>query len=284
MCKEEEIKWKCKRSPHNENELKMSQMILNKAPIDMIDYPSYLNLTEENYYRVKDQQKQGVCAGMAASILRESFLKDKSKELSPAFLYWQSRKSEGDTSQDNGVYLETVLQVLKDYGVCEEKYMRFNPDIYDKEPSKKAYSDAKAYKIDKYISIDNGISGIKSYLFNKRKPVIFGMEIYENFIKETKKTGIVPIPKRDEKPIDGHSALIVGYKDNTFKDNLIAIFNHKRSKYGYFIILNSYGKEFGGHNGICYVPYDLLLQNKAYDFYVITTKDNKNYESEVIQK
>ena len=282
MCSEDnKIKRKigsCHRSIHDENELRMSQMLLNKAPIDLIDYPNYFNLMKEYPLNVKNQFNQGCCAGMALSVLRESFLKDKEKELSPAFLYWQSRVYEGeDVNQDTGICLKSGLETLKRYGICEEEYMKFDSNIWNQPPSEEAYSNAKIYKIDTYINLDNGISGIKSYLYSKKKPVIFGMEIYDGFIKGTGKDGIVPVPNQDEKPLDGHSALIIGYKDNTFKDNLISLFNKKRSKYGYFIVLNSYGKDFG-KQGLYFLPYEYLLFNKAYDFYVITTKNNLNYQ------
>lgn len=289
MCNEDENIKKifrgCHRSIHDENELRMSQMLLNKAPIDLIDYPNYLNLMEEYPLQVKNQGEQGSCACQALSVLRSSFLKDKEKELSPAFLYWQSRVYEGeDTNQDTGICLKSGLETLKKYGICEEQYMPYSEYIYNQPPSEEAYSNAKIYKIDTYINLDNGISGIKSYLYSKKKPVIFGMEIYDGFIKGTGKDGIVPIPNQNEKPLDGHSALIIGYKDNTFKDNLASLFNKKRSKYGYFIVLNSYGEDWNENGGLFYLPYEYLLFNKAYDFYVITTKDNYDYKSEVIQE
>ena len=286
MCKEENVKRKygCRRSPHNtnDNEIKMSQLLLNKAPVDLMNYPNYLNLTERYSFRQKSQGIQGCCVGMSISVLAESFLKDKNKELSPAFLYWVARSYDKDTEIDSGACIENGMRTLKEFGICEENLFPYN---YNVEPSKDAYNNAKAYRINTYINIDNGISGIKSYLYTKQKPVVFGMEVYEGFTKDIEKDGIVSIPNKNDSPIGGHSALIVGYKDNTFKDDLISVFNRKKSRYGYFIVFNWYGENYNKKTGnLFYLPYEYILFNKAYDFYVITTKGNKNYQDEVIQR
>ena len=180
MDKEEDVKRKygCKRSPHNDDELKMSQLLLDKAPADLLDYPTYLNLENEYSFRMKNQENQGSCVAMSTSVLAESFLKDKSKELSPAFLYWQARIYDNDEQEDTGACIKNAMKALKEYGICEESYMPYDAHIWDKEPSKEAYSNAQAYRVNQYINIDNGISGIKSYLYTKKKPVVFGMEVY----------------------------------------------------------------------------------------------------------
>lgn len=280
-------KYGCKRSPHNisNNGIRMSQLLLDKAPADLLDYPNYLNLTEKYFFHEKSQGLQGCCVGMSISVLAESFLKDKNKELSPAFLYWVARSYDEDTNEDSGACIENGMKTLKEFGICEEGFFPYDENIYDVEPSKEAYNNAKAYRINTYINIDNGISGIKSYLYTKQKPVVFGMEVYEGFARDIEKDGLVSIPNKNDSPIGGHSALIVGYKDNTFKDNLISVFNHKKSKYGYFIVLNSYGKDYSKRRGsLFYLPYEYIMFNKAYDFYVITTGDNPNYKDEIIDR
>lgn len=267
----------CYRSIHSPDELRMSDMILNKSPADL---PKEFNLIDK-CPEPRDQGQQNSCGGFAGALLRQMYLENTNICLSPAFLYWQSRSYNRQINEDCGTCIRDILQTLKEFGISEEKNMPYNETDYSTPPSKQAYENAKMYKINNYINVDNGISGIKSYLYTKKKPVIFGMEIYDSFIEETGKTGIAPIPREGEVPISGHSCLIIGYRNNIFKDNLISVFNHKRSKYGYFIVLNSYGKDWGKH-GMFLLPYEYVLFQKAYDFYVIS--GNQSYESEVIQK
>ena len=223
----------CHRSPYDPNEKKLSNYLLNKAVIDL---PNKFDLLDKYPKEIRDQGLQGSCGGFAGAIMRQMHTDNINEQLSPAFLYWQARKIHNNELEDTGVYLQDIIKVLQNFGVPKEIYMPYDEKIWDKQPSKEAYENAKKYKINTYFNVDNGISGIKSYLYTKKKPVLFGMEIYEDFMEDIKKTGIAPIPKQDEKPIDGHSALIIGYKNNTLKDNIIASFNHRRSRYGYFIV------------------------------------------------
>lgn len=285
MCKKEDNNTKrkyggCHRSPHDGNEKKLSDYLLNRATIDL---PNEFDLLDKYPKEIREQGSQGSCGGFAGAILRQMHTNNINEQLSPAFLYWEARKIRNNETEDSGVYLQDIVQVLQDLGVPKESYMPYDENTWTVPPSIEAYKQAKKYKIDTYFNVDNGIAGIKSYLYSKKKPVLFGMEIYENFVDETKRTGFVPIPKRNEKPIDGHSALIIGYKNNTFKENLVSTFNHKRSKYGYFIVAHSYGKQWSKKTGnLFYLPYEFVLMQKAYDFYVITT--SKNYEEEIIDK
>lgn len=271
--------WQVKRSPYDSKERCITDYLLNRASADL---PHSFNLLDKCPKEIRDQKTQGICGAFATATLREMHLKDANIQLSPAFLYWQARAYHNQTDEDCGVYLRDMVRVLQEFGIPEEKYMIYNSENYSVPPSKEAYNNARMYKINHYCRMDNGVSGIKSYLYTKKKPVLFGMEVYKGFIKETGKKGIAPVPSEEEKPIDGHAALLVGYKDNTLKDDLISVFNHKRSKYGYFIVLNSYGKHWG-KRGFFLLPYEILLMNKAYDFYVITT-NNQDYENEVILK
>lgn len=269
----------CYRSPIDENELRISDMILNKSPADL---PKEFNLIDK-CPEPRDQGRQNSCGGFAGALLRQMHLDDINTQLSPAFLYWQSRSYNNQANEDCGTCIRDILRTLKEFGISEEKYMPYDEKDYSTPPSKQAYENAKMYKINNYINIDNGISGIKSYLYTKKKPVIFGMEVYDSFIEETGKTGIAPIPKEGDRAISGHSSVIIGWRNNTFKDNLISVFNHKRSKYGYFVVLNSYGQNWGGNKGVFYLPYEYIYQNNAYDFYIISVKGSQEYKSEIIK-
>lgn len=85
-------------------------------------------------------------------------------------------------------------------------------------------------------------------------PFVFGFAVYESFeSKEVKKTGIMPMPKLDERMVGGHAVCAVGY-DDTKK---------------YFIIRNSWGDTWGD-KGYFYMPYAYIINNSlAADFWTI---------------
>ena len=67
-------------------------------------------------------------------------------------------------------------------------------------------------------------------------PVVFGFTVYESFdSEETAKTGIMPMPKKGEKELDGHAVVLVGYDDIMEANGLK----------GYFEVRNSFGVEWG---------------------------------------
>ena len=71
---------------------------------------------------------------------------------------------------------------------------------------------------------------IKAVLSNGQL-IAFGFTVYQSFeSQQVASTGIVPMPKRGENVLGGHETLICGYL---------------KAHEGYFLVLNSWGKEWG---------------------------------------
>lgn len=252
-------------SNHDDGELKLSNMLLNRA----MKLPKKFDL-KEKAPKIRDQKNQGACASFSLCYAREMLLNNSDELLSPAFLYYQSRNDyNGDINNDFGITIKSGLETLVNWGVCEESYMPYNDKIHNVAPSEKAIDNAKKYKVNTYINIDNGIKGIKNWLVMKEEPVVFGMTVFNEF-NYVSKSGILSVPKKNAEPIGNHAAIILGYIDNSKKDNIRALLNKKYSKYGYFICANSFGSSQWGNEGFFLLPYEYILQQLTYDFYVIT--------------
>ena len=91
-------------------------------------------------------------------------------------------------------------------------------------------------------------------------PFVFGFAVYESFESDAvKKTGIVNLPKKDERQIGGHAVCAVGYDDTSSR----------------FLIRNSWGADWG-MGGYFTMPYAYLDdRNLADDFWTIRMFENE---------
>jgi len=85
-------------------------------------------------------------------------------------------------------------------------------------------------------------------------PFVFGFTVYESFESPAvAKTGVLDMPKPQEKTLGGHAVMAVGYDDKA-----------KR-----FLVRNSWGSDWG-LKGYFTIPYDYLdSRNLADDFWTI---------------
>jgi C1A family cysteine protease len=86
-------------------------------------------------------------------------------------------------------------------------------------------------------------------------PVIIGISVYESFESAAAaKTGLIPMPAKDEQMLGGHCMMAFSYDDETQT----------------FGIRNSWGEGWGDH-GNCRIPYAYLGNpNLASDFWTVT--------------
>jgi C1A family cysteine protease len=198
---------------------------------------------------VEDQLSLGSCSSAALTSAYELAVKlknpDEYVELSDLFIYYNAREKEGTIYKDEGIYIRTGLEVMKEYGVCEESLWPYDLEKWDDKPPYEAYENAKKRKIIDYkrlISIY-----YMTEVLNDNKPVVFGMEIYDNFMRLNESNNTVSLPSRKEKNLGGHAMCMVGYD----LDNKL------------FLSKNSFGTDWG-MKGYCWIPFDYIKQ-EGYD-------------------
>lgn len=205
---------------------------------------------------IYNQLELGSCTANS-SVAYTVFLNSNKVELSRLFEYFKAREIEGTVDEDSGATNRDSVKAIKKNGVCEEKFMPYNVDKFTVAPTDAAIANAKSYTISSY-SLLNSLTGIKQTLAVS-KPIIIGMDVFESFEGSSiANTGIMPIPKKTEEYLGGHSVLVVGYIDGK---------NPTKSLTGCLIIRNSWGIEWGD-KGYFYMPYEYLKEH-TFDYWVM---------------
>lgn len=222
-----------------------------KPKILKVSLPEKVDL-RPNCPPVLDQNMLGSCTSQCtANLLHFCELKDSNpRTISPSrlFIYYNTRKIEGTTSEDSGAYLRDCMKAVHKYGVCNEILWPYIIKKFTIKPPKKAYNDAIKHKITKYMRINQTSNDLRYRLY-EGYPVVFGFMVYESFESdETASTGIVNLPNKDESPLGGHAVLLVGYDDSK----------------KLYIVQNSWGTGWGD-KGYFYMPYDYIHNNELSD-------------------
>lgn len=188
---------------------------------------------------VRDQGEEGTCVGFAAACgmkeYQEQLDYEKFIELSPRFLYNECKKIDGMPDAE-GTTIRTAMKVLKQKGVCREKFWPYIPEQKDRA-RKGAVSDAKKFRVITYARIIN-LNELRLSLHAKG-PCVIGVNVFEGMLEP--KAGIVPMPKRDETALSGHAICAVGY------DDVKKLIKFK----------NSWSKKWG-KDGYGFLPYDYI--------------------------
>jgi len=203
-----------------------------------------------------DQGSEGSCTAQSSiSCTRYERKLGKLPEIigSRNFQYWNTRKMEGDTSQDNGAQIRDAMKVLNQTGICHESLWDYMPSTLFATPPKAAYIDAAKNVVSVYQSVDQNNVAMRSCLASGH-PFVFGFAVYESFMSEgVAHTGVASMPDTNEKQLGGHAVMAVGYDDAT-----------RRYK-----IMNSWGAGWGD-KGYFYLPYAYVEDpNLADDFWTV---------------
>ena len=231
----------------------MRQFDLEVDPIDWRDYYYHYQkatLREQVDLRsvagdVQSQRDLGSCTAQAIVAVYEIMLRqqvpDKFQELSPLFLYYNSRREEGTLNEDAGAYLRSSMKALLDYGICPENDWPYNVDKFNIRPSDNAYRNAKKFKISQYKRLSNLNSILDS--ISKDHPVVAGIMVYSGFDNITKENSTIPMPTDTDTEYGAHAIALVGY--NLAERKLLA--------------KNSFGASWG-LGGYFWIPFDYLEQ------------------------
>ncbi len=207
---------------------------------------------------VFDQGHLGSCTANAVAAAVEYDAKLNSSDpggLSRLWIYYFERKLEGaPTDQDTGAFGRDGFKVCNKLGVPPEKDWPYDIAQFSVQPPTSLDAEAAQHRISNYRVVPRNLDSMKAVLSN-RQTIAFGFSVYEAFeSQEVAKTGIVPLPNRDEKLLGGHEVLLVGY----LKD---------QPNYG--LVRNSWGADWG-LQGYFLMPWAYLLDTHlASDFRTI---------------
>jgi C1A family cysteine protease len=206
---------------------------------------------------VMDQGSLGSCTAHGASVAiryerNTAGLEDIA--FSRLQLYYDTRWLENTINEDAGAEIRDVIKTLSKKGVGHETLWPYVVSKYRTKPGAAVYKDAYRFRALKYSRVQVNASAIKQALVNS-DIVIIGISVYESFESaKVEKTGMVPMPKKDEQMVGGHCMAVIGYGQ------------HK----GYFKVRNSWGKSWGD-KGNCYIPEAYLSSsNLGSDYWVIS--------------
>ena len=213
---------------------------LMRPYLPVVKLPKKIDYTQK-MSPIRDQGEDGTCVGFAvASGMKEyqEFLDyEKLVELSPRFLYSEAKKIDGMQGLE-GTTIRASMRVLEKLGVCQEKLWPYFPHQKDK-PKVGAKANAQKFRISTYARILSlnelrlSLAGIG--------PVVLGIEVFKGMLKT--KTGIVPMPNKNEASLGGHAVCAVGYDD----EKELAKFK------------NSWSRKWG-QQGFGYLPYGYIAR------------------------
>lgn len=227
------------------------------STLTTINLPDKIDLRTNFNIEVYDQGNLGSCTANAiASLYRYTLIANKKKDLDPSrlFIYYNERLMEGTVKEDSGAYIRDGIKSVNKQGVCSEKKWPYIVSKFKNKPTQASYTEAIKHTAINYARVTQTLNELKLALYNNH-PVVFGFSVYESFESDiVARTGIVPMPSKNDSLLGGHAVLLMGY------DNL----------HNGFIVRNSWGSSWG-QNGYFILPYEYVTSNNlADDFWTIT--------------
>jgi C1A family cysteine protease len=207
---------------------------------------------------VFDQGQLGSCTANAVAGAVEYDAKLNGSDpglLSRLWIYYYERKIEGSPAdKDTGAQGRDGFKVCKTIGVPLEKDWPYDIAKFSEEPQASLADEARQHRISNYRSVPRNLDSMRAVLSN-RQTIAFGFTVYESFESpDVAKTGIVPMPTRNERTLGGHEVLLVGYLKN-------------EPNYG--LVRNSWGTGWG-LQGYFLMPWAYIVDaNLASDFRTI---------------
>ncbi len=199
---------------------------LMRAYLPVVKLPKKIDYTQK-MSPIRDQGDEGVCVGFAVASGMKEYQEildyQKLVELSPRFVYSECKKIDG-MPEEEGTTIRAAMQVLESKGVCQEKFWPYLPHQKTKA-QEGAISNAKKFRIITYARILN-LNELRLSLATKG-PSVIGVEVFEGMMKT--KTGLVPMPKKNETALGGHAICAVGYDD---EKKLVKFKNSWSEKWG----------------------------------------------------
>ena len=183
----------------------------------------------------RDEGEIGATVGFATEYALEFQIKknlNRSVRISPRYLYYLAR---GGANQYAGAVIKDAIDVLSRHGAVAEDVWPYDPKDAGGPPPDVSRAELFKIKASRPLnSVDDVKNALRTY-----GPVVAGISVYASMqSKEVAKTGIVPMPGKNEQLLGGHAVCIVGYNDAS----------------QLFKFENMWGSAWGDH-GYGYMPY-----------------------------
>jgi C1A family cysteine protease len=203
-----------------------------------------------------DQGDLGSCTANAlAGVVEFERLRDgATPDFVPSrlFIYYNERMVEHSIQSDSGAMLRDGIKVLAKLGACPEVLWPYKPEVFTVRPPPFCYVEANRHKVRSYQRVSPTVNGIRSALATG-SPVAFGFTVYESFESpDVARTGVAPMPGRNERALGGHAVAAFGYDDTNQR----------------LIVRNSWGPKWG-QEGYFTLPYGFLEEGLADDFWQV---------------
>jgi C1A family cysteine protease len=199
---------------------------------------------------IEDQGQLGSCTGNALiGALEFLEIKGGAKfvDFSRLFVYYNERVMEHTVSIDNGAQIRNGIKTLVKQGVCSEKLWPYVISKFTAKPAAACYREAKKHQVTSYSRLET-LDEMRACLATGF-PFVFGFTVYDSFEADAvARTGVLNLPKANEKVLGGHAVLAVGYDDKL-----------KR-----LIVRNSWGTDWG-KKGYFTMPYAYLEDRNLSD-------------------
>ncbi len=182
------------------------------------------------------------------------FGKDSHVDLSRLSVYYLAREmmNPSETNRDNGTYISYAAEVLKKFGVCEEKLWPFDLTKVFVPPDWMAMRRSYLHKIDEHYKIyssgDDRVNDVIEAL-SSGCPVVFGTKIDS---KWSSYNGNEPLSIIKDKSIGGHATVLEGWDPQK----------------GVFYGENSWGENWG-IDGFYEMRPEVISSDMSADFVVI---------------
>ncbi|MGE5397156.1 MAG: C1 family peptidase [Chitinophagales bacterium] len=217
-------------SPHDHRDYRLNKITsAKKAFPDLFTVPNLISIPY-------DQGNSGACVAFSLKAIKEmqeELERGKYQAYSAAYIY--GARESGDFKGE-GMIPREALGALRKRGVCREELM---PGIYpyavcNKMITPEMNKDALKQKIKTYAAVHT-VEEVKTALM-ELGPVTIGFQIYDSFFAG----GHLHKPNPDVEKLHGfHMVTLVGWtRDNRW------------------LILNSWGKDWGPLKGYCTIPFD----------------------------
>ena len=205
---------------------------------------------------IDDQNGYGSCvAHSTQAALRFEHMRQGlgDTQFSRAFIYYMARTIDGSVHEDSGTSNRAGMKSVAKYGACPETEWLYTESHIYKRPTTLVRRDALQDKVLKYYRLSSTSLDLQRACLQEY-PFVFGVSVFESFESPTASaTGVIPMPKKGEQLLGGHSMLAVGYDDTN----------------QWFIIRNSWGPDWGD-SGYGYLPYSYMTnRGLASDFWVL---------------